>query len=139
MRAGIVLFSAAALLGSAGLAHAAEPGTAKLTPKAAAAVKKYKAEKGKKKILITSGLKAAKDGNGGDLRAPSAEEDAALATRAAATTTLRVNRDGSLTGVLGEEFMSDLVVTRNADGTLSTTCGQTGHVHGDAKPALEVK
>lgn len=137
MRAGIVLFSAAALLGSAALTAHAESGTTKLTPKAAAAIKKYKAEKGKKKILVTSGLKAAKDGNGGDLRAPTAEEDAALATRSAATTVLRVNGDGSLTGVLGDEFMSDLVVTRNADGSLSTRCGQHDHV--EAKPALEVK
>lgn len=125
-----IVFSMAMLAGIAVTAQA-EPGTAKLTPKAAAAVKKAREARPANKAPAPAGLKAAKDTDATTVRTPTPDEDAELGSSPATPTTVYVGANGSLTAVLGDEFMSDLAVVKNSDGTLTTSCGphERGHRH----------
>ena len=125
MRVLIPFLAAVALVLSAALpARAAEPGAAKLSPKAAAAVKQARSGQ-PARSAEASGMKAAKDDDG-RLRAPTKEEDTALAapsgTGPVRGTTVRVNDDGSVIATLGEETMSDVVAVKGADGKVTTGC-----------------
>ena len=42
---------------------------------------------------------------------------------------MTVHPNGSVTAFLGDEHLSDLVVVKQADGSLSTTCATRGHDH----------
>jgi cytoskeletal protein RodZ len=121
----ISFLGAAALLLAAALpARAAEPGASKLSPKAAAAVKQARSGS-TASAPATSGLKAQKNDDG-RLRAPTKEEDAALAAPTGSgpvrVTSVRVNPDGSVIATLGDETMSDLVAVKGADGKVTTGC-----------------
>ena len=74
-----------------------------------------------------AGMRAYIDPATGQLREPTAEEVAALGRRglrASALSTKPVvqHADGMLSVELGEEYMSEVVVRRNADGSLSMAC-----------------
>jgi len=129
---------AAALLVAAVPARADEPGTSKLSPKAAEAVKRARSGASAVKAPATSGMKAAKDDDG-RLRAPTKEEEAALATPSSdfpvRVTTVRVNDDGSVIAKLGDEMMSDLVAVKGADGKVTTGCTP----HTDSSKVIEGK
>ena len=118
------LGAAALLLATALPATAAEPGASKLSPKAAAAVKRARSAS-TANAPATSGLKAQKNDDG-RLRAPTKEEEAALAAPSGGApvrvTSVRVNPDGSVIATLGDETMSDLVAVKGADGKLTTGC-----------------
>jgi len=121
----IPFLGAAALLLAAALpARAAEPGASKLSPKAAAAVKQARSGS-TANAPATTGLKAQKNDDG-RLRAPTKEEEAALAAPSGSApvrvTSVRVNADGSVIATLGDETMSDLVAVKGADGKLTTGC-----------------
>ena len=118
------LVAAAVLVSAAFPARAEEPGASKLSPKAAEAVKRARSTAAVQ-APATAGLKAAK-GDDGQLRAPTKEEEAALAAPSGAgpvrVTTVRVNADGSVIANLGDETMSDLVAVKGADGKVTTGC-----------------
>jgi hypothetical protein len=126
----VVTISVGALALIAGVA-VAELREGRPTPKAAAAVAAAEKAEGNRTV-ISSGAKAAKDENG-RLRAPTAEESAALTeSSSSSTVTAWVNADGSVTAALGTGFMSDTMATKNADGSISVTCAeheQSGHDH----------
>ena len=114
-----------AMVASATLVAHAEP---KLTPKAAAAVKQAREAKPITRVPV-AGLKAAKDPGAKTVRKPTRAEDAALGTTPVTPTTVTVNPNGSVTAFLGDEHLSDLVVVKQADGSLATTCTTRGHDH----------
>jgi len=87
-----------------------------------------------------AGLKAFVDPATGQLREPTPEEAAAASrltrfARAGVTSEPKavVHPSGALSVELGEEYMNDVVVQRNADGTLSTVCVP----HSQSRKALE--
>ena len=92
-----------------------------------------------------SGLKAAKDHGNGKLREPTDTEDAALGPNPSTgvTTTVRTGSVAGTTAILGDDMLSDLVVEKQADGSLKTTCGIRGeHAHPHPQPqsqTLETK
>ena len=76
-----------------------------------------------------AGLKAFIDPATGQLREPTPEEAAAASrtsrfARAAVTSEPKavVHPNGTMSVELGEEYMNDVIVRKNPDGTLSTTC-----------------
>src|SRR5687767_8676793 len=107
----------------------------------------------KQQKTVMHGLKAAKDHGNGPVRAPTTDEDQALTGTAPSTpSTLKSGAVGGATVVLGDDAMADLVVEKQADGKLVTSCGAHGnkpHRHPHAKqpvrparavtPALETK
>ena len=90
-----------------------------------------------------SGLKAAKDHGNGNLREPTDSEDAALGPNPSTgvTTTVRTGSVAGTTAILGDDMLSDLVVEKQADGSIKTSCGIRGeHAHPHAQPqTLETK
>jgi len=74
------------------------------------------------------GLRAFRDPETGQLRAPTAEEAAALTRLLASalaipgTSPVVQHANGMLSVQLGEEYMNDVVVRRNPDGTLAWVC-----------------
>src|SRR5215204_5280241 len=99
MRIQTLVLSLAVVLGATAIAGA-EPGTAKLTPKAAAAVKKAREAKPAARAPGGAGIKAAKDTGSTTLRTPTPDEDAALGSSPATPTQLVVGPNGGLTAVL---------------------------------------
>ena len=99
------------------------------------------------------GMTVTKDPQTGQLRAPTAEEMAALKANEALTSkaqqslraaplSQRYNANGSVSVMLDESYMNYSVVTRNADGSLREDCvvGATAAnaiVSGDAKKAAK--
>ena len=69
-----------------------------------------------------AGIKAGKDSETGELRAPTAEEDQALTDGRQTTreTVVLLRADGSATAILGDEFMQDTVAMKKADGSIAT-------------------
>jgi hypothetical protein len=124
MRTSIVLFSISTLLASGGAALA-ETRSPKLTPKAAEAVKQARKQKAPT-VPAASGLKASRNPETGELRAPEAGELGPSPSTGAKTRVV-VQRDGSLRAYLGDEHLSDLVAVKKSDGSVAVQCGPHGH------------
>ena len=87
-----------------------------------------------------SGLKAAKDHGNGPLREPTDDEDAALGPNPSTgvTTVVRAGSVAGTTAILGDDMLSDLVVEKQADGSMKATCGVRGeHPHPHPLPQAQ--
>ncbi|MGH9398920.1 MAG: post-PEP-CTERM-1 domain-containing protein [Thermoanaerobaculia bacterium] len=89
-----------------------------------------------------AGLRAFRDPETGELRAPTPGESAALARAEAETAPAEepifeviVHPDGMKTVDLRGAFAASIVVTRNPDGSLTLRCVSAGPRAGDAAPA----
>jgi hypothetical protein len=89
---------------------------------------------------VGSGVRAAKNEDTGELRTPTAEEEAQLADRGPKMrdTYVLFRADGSVTALLGDEFMDDAVAVKNADGSMTTSCVPHG-TKLPAAPAAETR
>ena len=121
---------AATLLVLGGVAAGAEearPGGAVVEPLPAPTVLLSLAPVHSTESAGEAGMRAYIDPATGQLREPTAEEVAALGRRglrASALSTKPVvqHADGMLSVELGEEYMTEVVVRRNADGSLAMAC-----------------
>ncbi|HEY5936497.1 MAG TPA: hypothetical protein VIU61_17730 [Kofleriaceae bacterium] len=103
-----------------------------------------KSQPKKHKAPAASGLKAAKDHGKATLREPTDAEDAALGANpnTGVVTSVRPGAVAGTTAILGDEMLSDMVVEKQADGTLKTSCGVRGkhaHPHRKAQPKLPTR
>ena len=123
--AGVIALAATFAMAGAGSADSG-PKKKPLTPKAAQAVENARSYKAPAPGL--SGSRVAKDPVTGEFREPVAGElpDAATGGSGRATKVV-VQPDSSVRAYLGDEFLTDMVAVRNADGTISMKCA-----HGDA-------
>lgn len=133
-----LLTASSMLLATAASAERVRP-KKKLTPKAAEVLenaRRYKAST----APASSGLKAAKDPDTGEFRAPAAGELRPSATGTGRTTTFVARPDGSVRAYLGDEHLTDLAAVKNADGSVTTHCGPLAQPTGaKAAPSAEVK
>ncbi len=136
MQMRMIVLTIAMVTGTAAIGHAER--TAKPATKAAA-----KQPAPKVKSPVASGVKAAKDHPNAKLRELTDAEDAALGPNPSTgvVTTVRAGSVAGTTAILGDDMLSDLVVAKQPDGSLKSTCGSRGkhrHPHPQQKPARAI-
>ena len=136
MRTSLLLILSAAALAPGAVSAAENPGTEKLTPKAAEAVELARAGQAAESQATAGARKGTdpgpkKDVKPGELAAPYA---------APRKTEVFIQWDGSLVATLGDEYMEDLVAVKKEDGSISTQCATDADLHAvESRPATEEK